>query len=66
MSRIFLKSETPTHFLVDDKGDLYQVSEFLAEQHKALHPRTTVAVDHIDKETNTIWFSAPLPAKVKV
>ena len=64
MSRIFMKSEVPHHFLVDSKGDMYEVSEELAELHKTLHPSHMVTVDHIDKATNTIYFSSPLPKEV--
>jgi hypothetical protein len=65
MSRIFFKSEDPQHFLVDSKGDMYEVSEELAAIHADLHPRSIATVDHIDKEAKTIWFTSPLPAEVK-
>ena len=56
----------PRHFLMDSKGDLFEVSEELAEQYAKAHSRGTITVDHIDKKTNTIWFSSPLPKEVKV
>ena len=65
MSRIFFKSEDPQHFLVDSKGDMYEVSEEFAAIHADLHPRSIATVDHIDKEAKTIWFTSPLPAEVK-
>jgi len=64
MSQIFMKSANPLHFLVDSKGDMYEVSAELAELHKDLHPSHIATVDHIDKATNTIWFSSPLPKEV--
>jgi hypothetical protein len=65
MSRILFKSEDPRHFLVDSKGDMYEISEELATMHADLHPRSIATVDHIDKETKTIWFTSPLPPEVK-
>lgn len=65
MSKIYLTSENPRHFLVDSKGDLYEVSKGLAEVHAKLRTRSIATVDHIDKETNTIWFSSPLPKEVE-
>ena len=62
---IHFTSEDPRNFLVDSKGDLYEVSEELAEMHKNLHPSAIATVDHIDKETKTIWFTSPLPKEVK-
>ena len=63
MSNIFLHDEEPQHFLMDSKGDLYQVSEELAKEHSV--SRGTVTVSRIDKETNTIYFCSPLPDEVK-
>jgi hypothetical protein len=53
------------HFLMDSKGDLYQVSEELAEAHAKLYPQSTAVVSEVDTKTNTIYFTSPLPAKVK-
>ena len=65
MSKIYLKSDDPRHFLCDSKGDLYEVSAELADAYAASHPRMTATVDRIDAATNTIWFSNPVPKEVK-
>ena len=65
MSTIYFKSHDPKHFLIDSKGGLYEVSEEIAEAHKKVNPKSTATVSHIDKDTNTIWFSSPLPPEVK-
>ena len=68
MSKIYADFVTypARHFLSDSKGDLYQVSEEIAENYAQLHPRSTAIVDHVDTKTNTIWFTNPLPKEVKV
>jgi hypothetical protein len=65
LSKIFLKDEDPQWFLMDSKGDLYQVSEEIAKRNSDIHPHGTAVVDHVDTKTNTIWFSNPLPKEVK-
>lgn len=66
MSVIHLKDEEPTHFLVDSKGDIYQVSKEIADAYALVRPRMSATIDHIDTATNTIWFGTPLPSEVKV
>lgn len=64
MSKIYFRSESPMHFLVDSKGDLYEVSEELAKRHADLHPSSKAVVERIDEKTNTIYFTSPLPESV--
>ena len=64
MSQIFMTSGDPRHFLMDSKGDLYEVSEELAQQFAEARPSAAIVVDHVDPKTNTIWFKNPLPKEV--
>ena len=59
-----LSDQSTQHFISDSKGDLYQVSEEIANKYAALNPQEVAVVDHIDKETNTIWFTSPIPERV--
>ena len=65
MSNIFLASQEPHYFLTDSKGDLYEVSEEIAKRHESRDPQFVAVIDHVDTETNTIWFTSPLPKEVK-
>ena len=61
MSKIYLTSQEPHHFLMDSKGDLYEVSEEIAQRHS--EPTCVMVVDHVDADTNTIYFSSPSSEK---
>lgn len=65
MTTVHFTTENPRHFICDSKGELYEVSEEIAITYEALHPATTVHVDHVDEDTNTIWFHGPLPKEVQ-
>ena len=65
MSKIFFADRETRHFISDSKGDLYEVSKEIADKYAALNPHQTAVIDRVDKETNTIWFTSPLPKEVK-
>lgn len=65
MSKVFLKSDDPRHFLVDSNGDMYEVSKEIADLYATIRPRHSATIDHVDVETNTIWLTSALPDKVK-
>ena len=60
-----MKSQDPRHFLVDSKGDMYEVSKEIADAYALVHSRATATVDHVNPKTKTIYFSTPLPKEVK-
>ena len=65
MSKIYLADHETRHFLSDSNGDLYAVSKEIADKYAAIHPRETAVIERVDPETNTIWFTSPLPKEVK-
>jgi hypothetical protein len=65
MSMIHFANQETRHFLIDSKGDLYEVSKEIAEKHSQIHPKETAVVSSIDEKTNTIWFESPLPKSVR-
>lgn len=64
MSTVHFQSERPRHFLTDSRGDMYEVSEEIAVNYASMFPKNSVQVDHVDPETNTVWFSSPGEVKV--
>lgn len=53
------------HFLMGDNGELYIVHEETASWLAEVNKLGSAVIERVDPETNTVFFSAPLPERLR-